>query len=444
MDTPTAPRPSRPGLPLWIKIILVLGGLAAALALLIFVLPMALMFYFMGSGDQVDTRGLMSDRSVAVLHFEPDFSDPGTAAFFEHLADVLPEFQARMRRAQGYPEWVTQLESMQSGQNSQAGIRALMPTQATVTLEQGSDEAAEPGMLGAVNLSAWARGIKLGMWAGARMQQEVAEDDPEVQPVQRVEVDDHTLYVQRSSKGEVFWGSVDSTILGGAGSFLGMEGAMERMVAGEVVPLEPGLQATVDALGGGPWACWGAIAYMGSALDTVFPEPAELEGLDQAELEALEAMLEDGEGAIPSGLDAAGADADEPVETPPAQRSCLAELEDGQGLAFGLDVVGADALELRLVATLGSEPGMDAAEACLASVCEGRVQDLAEEGMELSCSTERRELAVLTTARISGIEIAIERWLDEVQVEAERQRLGAERQRAYSYDDLQDIEGLEL
>jgi hypothetical protein len=434
------PPAKRAGLPWWIKLILWVGGLLSLVGLVVVVLPLAFMLWVMGSGDQVDTRALASERCVAVAHFEPDLADPGVAALLEHMAAFLPEMQARSRSAQGFPEWVTRLETMQQARNSELGVVAMMPTQATVCLEPADADdplAQEPSLLGAINLPAWGRGLRLGMWMGARMQEKLASDDPSLAALQRVEVGDHTLYVQRSSRGEVFWGALDSTMAGGSGSFDTMVRAMERMDAAQPGALAADLQAALDALGAGPWVAWGAMLHTPESLEKVFPDPYANEELSEEQRKMLEAIVEDGYGEVPSddGVDPAA----EPTLT--LERSCITELEGVRALAFGFEVLGSDALRLRFSTLVDDPAALPAAQACAQSICEEDQAALVDSELELSCAHELGDTTLITAATITGVEAVMQQWLDQMEEEMRQQQ--QRRDNAQLPTELQDIPELE-
>ncbi len=451
-SAPSSPR-KRPGLPTWIKVLLVVGAVASLLGLLLALVPILALFWLMGSGDQVDTRALASSTSLAVFHMEPDPDDPGVASFLDHVATTLPEIQARMRQAQGYPPWLAQVEAMRDARNTQAGMSTMMPTQVTLTVEP-----AEPGdalqqevsLMGAVNLPSWGRGARLGMWLGARMQDELASADPSIQALQRLEVDDHTLYVQRSSTGEVFWGAIDSTMLGGAGSFHAMVRGMERMSQGQTEPLDPELQAVVDALGEVSWEAWGAMRFQPETVDVVWPEPDPQLQISDAQAammeEVVEGLLRDGEGAMPEGFDPAQLDQLDPVQLPPPpQRSCLAEIEGASAVAVGLDVVGPDELSGRMAVRVGDPEQIEGAQACVRRSCEDFAAELAEAELVLECSYQQVALAVVVTGRLTGIEAATRSFVQKIEADAARERLEAQqRQLPPELQDIPELEGLDF
>ena len=450
MDAETPTPPVRRPLPLWIKILLVLGVVFGVLLLLVTIVPVAVMFWLMGSGDQVDTRALASPAAVAVFHMEPDLDDPGVAAMLEHFNTALPEFQSRMRRAQGYPEWLNQLEAMRNARDTEAALEIMMPTQATLSLEGGdADEptASDLTIMGAVNLPAWGRGARVGMWLGAKMQEEIASNDPTMQSVQRLEVDGNTLYVQRSSSGEVFWGALDSTLLGGGGSFHAMVSAMERMLAGEVEPLSPELQAAVDLLGPGSWEAWGAMIHQPATVDKLGLDPYASEELSEEQLRMLEAMMEDGEGEVPEELQLQAGDAGASPDSGSGSlpRSCLADLEGAGAVAFGADVGGADELVFGLAVKLSDEAGRAQAEACLREICGDYQEDLAESELELECSYDSQPTGVVGSASLTGIHAATARFLEEMEAEVEKQRQqDLQRQLPPELEGIPELEGLEF
>jgi len=446
--TPPTPRP-RPGLPLWVKFILVAGALAAVLGLVLAVVPIVALFWLMGSGDQVDTRALASSSSLAVFHLEPDPEDPGVAAMLEYFSTTLPEVQSRLRQAQGYPLWMAQLESIRNARNAQAGVATMMPTQATLTLEPGDDVDAplsDATMMGAVNLPSWGRAARLGMWFGARLQDQLAEADPSVRATQRLEVQDHTLYVQSGSGEEVFWGAIDSTLLGGAGGHPAMVGGMERMHHGTVEPLAPMLSAAVELLGGSGFEAWGAMVLDAAVVDEIWAEPdygSELD-VEQARMleEVLDGMLEQGGGEIPEGFEPT---VDASAEAPSFQRTCLAELPGGQALSVGLDLQSADAVLGRMAVVVGSEADRAAAQACLEEVCAEVQETIAESQLSLECSYEQTALGVVLSGQLSGMEAAMEAFLEEMDAELQRQQDEAQQyQLPPEYQDLPDLEGLEF
>ncbi len=438
MQPDPTPARERPGLPLWIKILLLLGAVALLLGVLLTLVPLAVLFWLMGSGDQVDTRAVASADSLAVLHFEPHLDDPGVAAMLDYLGHTLPEFQARMRQAQGYPEWMAQLEAMRNARNTEAGLSTMMPTQLTATVEPSDPDdplAQDSTLMGAVNMPSWARGIKLAMSLAARTQDSVAADNPEVQAVRRVEVGGHTLFVQRSSTGESFWGAVDNTLLGGAGSFDAMVLAMERMDAGESEPLSEQLQSAVDLLGDGSWEMWGAMVHQPQAVETLWPDVGPDEQLSEAQAEMLEAIIEDGAGEIPPELDGeAGA---EPYPQP--EHSCLAHLPGAQAVAFGMDVVGADEVLVRGV--VGLEPGTspDEARLCLEEICSGWSAQVEDSELQLNCSYEQPGAAAVADYRVVNIKAFLEAAIVEIEQEtANRQHP----QLPPGLEDLPELEGL--
>ena len=445
-NTQPTPRP-RPGLPLWVKILLVAGAIAAVLGLVLAIVPIVAVFWLMGSGDQVDTRALASSSSFAVLHLEPDPEDPGVVAMLEYFSTTLPEIQSRLHQAQGYPPWMAQLESMRNGRNAQAGAASMMPTQATLTLEPGDDpdaplEAAT--MMGAVNLPSWGRGARLGMWFGARLQDQLAEADPSVQATQRLEVQDHTLYVQSGSGEEVFWGAIDSTLLGGAGGHPAMVGGMERMHHGTVEPLAPTLSAAVELLGGTGFEAWGAMVLDPAVVDEIWAEADDGSELDmeQARMleEALEGMLEEGGGEIPEGFEPT---VDPSGEAQSFQRTCLAELPGGRALSFGLDLQSSDAMLGRMAVAVGSADDRAAAQVCLEEVCAEVQETIAESGLSLECSYEQTALGVVLSGQLSGMEAAMEAFLEEMDAELQRQQQESQQyQLPPEYQDLPELEGL--
>lgn len=444
-SAPISPK-KRPGLPLWIKVLLVVGAVAAVLGLLLTIVPVVAMFWLMGSGDQVDTRALASSSSLAVLQLELDPDDPGVAAFLDHIATTLPELQARLREAQGYPPWLAQLEAMRDARNTQAGVSTLMPTQFTLAVEPADPDdqlQAEPSLLGAVNLPSWGRGARVGMWLGARMQDELADADPELQALQRLEVDDNTLYVQRSASGEVFWGAIDSTLLGGAGSFHTMVLGMERMIQGQLEPLSPQLQAAVDALGPAGWEAWGAMLHQPATVDMVWPEPDPLQQIEAEQARVLEAMIRDGGGEVPEGFDPAQLAVDPDQQAPTPTRSCLAGLEGLGAVAFGLDVVGPDELSGRLVLRVQDPMQRDDAQACAREACQGLADRMDESELSMVCSYELVELVVVATGRVTGIEAATQRFIETMEEQAARERLEAQqRQLPPELQDIPELEGL--
>jgi hypothetical protein len=447
MTSEPATPPKRAGLPAWIKILLVLGAVCAALLLVLTIVPVLFMVWLMGSGDQVDTRALPSSQALGVFHLEPDLSDPGVAAMLEHLTTTLPELQTRMRRAQGYPEWLNQLEAMRNTRNAEATFEVMLPTQATLSLEPGQDAAIEDDdltLMGAVNLPAWGRGARLGMWLGARMQQELASNDPSLAAVQRVEVDGNTLYVQGSSDGEVFWGALDSTLLGGGGRNIAMVRGMERMLAGQREPLEPALQQAMDLLGDEGWQAWGAMVHQPATVAKIGLDPYADTELSAEQVRMLEAMMKDGAGEVPEDLELADGDARE-AEPTTIPRSCLAELEHAGALAFGADVVGEDQLRFRLAIRIEGEQGRVEAEACLREICDEYEQDLAESALELRCSYDPQPNGVVGTAELTGIQAATARFLEHMEAELERQRQeDLQRQLPPELQDIQELEGLEF
>jgi hypothetical protein len=447
MDAETPTPVQRRGLPLWIKILLVLGVILGALLLLLTLVPLAVMVWLMGSGDQVDTRALPSSRSVAVFHVEPDLDDPGVIAMLDHLSTTIPELQSRLRRAQGYPEWLNQLEALRNARSAEASLEIMMPTQATISLEPADvedPEASELTMMGAVNLPAWGRGARVGMWLGAKMQEEVASADPSVQAVQRVEVDGNTLYVQRSSSGEVFWGALDSTLLGGGGSFQVMVTAMERMLAGQVEPLSPELQGAVDLLGPEAWEAWGAMVHQQATVDKLGLDPYANEELSAEQIRMLEAMMQDGAGEVPEELqlELDGTDSPDPEGS---LRSCLADLEGAGALAFGADVVGEDELRFSLAVQLVGEQGRAEAEACLREICADYQQELTDSELVLECSYDSQPAGVVSTASLTGIQAATARIIEELEAEMEQQRQDdLQRQLPPELEGIPELEGLEF
>jgi hypothetical protein len=448
MNPDPTPAPRRKGLPLWLKILLVLGIVGALLGALLFLAPLAVMFWLMGSGEQVDTLALASPESVAVFHFEPDPDDPGMAAFLEHQAMAFQDMQDQMRQAQGYPDWLVRMQAMRS--QGELGITSMMPTQVTLTVEPadpGHDGGGDASVLGAINMPSWARGARLGMWFGARMQDELAEADPSIQPMQRLEVDDHTLYVQRSAGGEVFWGAIDSTLLGGAGDFHGMVSGMERMVAGQRQPMGAELQAAVDLLGDRGWEAWGAMLHRPDAVEAVFSEAEPAMNLSGQEAIALEAMLESGGGELPDSLDpeaiAQQLESVENAEPPP--RSCLADVQGASAVAFAVDVVGPDELHGRLV--VGVESGLDLppAQACLRDITGQFGLQAQDTDLRFDCQHEQQDRAAVATCQLTNIEAFMRTWLEEIEAESQAQRAQAlERQLPPELEELPELEGLEF
>ncbi len=447
MSAPTDPKPTRPGLPLWIKILLIVGAIGMVLGFVLTVLPIAIMLWLMGSGDQVDTRAVASPSSVAVLHFEPDPDDPGVAALYDYYAETLPELQGRMRRAQGYPSWLAQLEAMNNARNAQVGMVSMMPTQATLTVEPADPDdplQSEPTLMGAVNLPSWGRGIRLGMWFASRTFDELAEADEMVQPMQRVEVSDETLYVQRDSSGEGFWGAVESTVIGGSGSFHAGVKAMERLQADPppTGDLDPTLQAAVDQLGGSSWELWGVMRHEDDVVDVVFPEPEPLPELSAEEQqmidEVVQGMLAEGGGEIPEGLDVSALSGD---NGEPPERSCLADLEGAGAAAFGVDVVDSDEVRGRVAVRMVQDQDFAEAQGCMRDLCTELADAVADSELAIACELYTVDQGVGIDARLTGMEAAVEAFLVKMEEEMAKQQQARQELPVELYD-LPELEEL--
>ncbi len=442
------PPPVRKGLPLWVWVILVMGVGLGFLGLLLTVLPLVLLFWVMGSGHQYDTQAVVSPDSSAVLWMEVDMDDPGVADFVSHAVTVYPDMMARVRRAQGYPAVLNQLKSMRDAHNLQAGVPSLIPTQVAIAFEPDPDDL-ELAVLVAFNLPSWGRGIRLLMRFASWTQAKLAEGDPEIRPMQLLEVGSHTLYTQPGRGDDFFWGAMDGTTLFGSGSYDLMVDAMQRIDEESPPELHADLSAALDELGQSAFELTGAMRYQAPVVDKVWPEPVVIDGLSDSEMEELKAVIEQGGGAIPGFEDAVAEQLDEAQQ--PRERNCLAELDPDthRSLAFGVDVVSADELTGQAVVLLTEPTHADLVERCLLDSCEGYVERLAEDGLELVCSVERAGSAVRGTARLTGIEAAMERWVRELEEEMQTHHAAVDSGSSVTappatFDDLPELEGVEF
>ncbi len=441
------PTPARKGLPRWVWAVIVLGLVLGGLGLLCAVLPLAFLFWAMGSGHQFDTRPLVSPDSAAALWVEVDPDDPGVRDFMAHAIEAYPEMVVRVRQAQGYPTLLAEMEALRDRRNLSRGLPSLVPAQMTLTLEQDPVGAPADLML-AVNLPRWGRAIRLGMHFVARMQEWAAESDPAIRPAQRLEVGEHPLWVTPSRDGELFWGAMGGTVLFGGGAHDRMVSAMGRIDREEHGELHADLQAAVTALGPQGFELWGALRYVTPVVDKVWPEPATLEGLSDSELEELQAVIEEGAGAV-AGMESAVAEQLE-AAAQPRERNCLAELEPSvhRSMAFGIDIVSADEIVGRSAVLLRDDSQVELLERCLMEGCESYRDEFSEDGLELSCELERVDGAVLGTARLTGIVAAMEHWMRELEAEMQAQQSTLEatstvEQLPPELMDLPELEGLE-
>ncbi len=426
------PEPSR-SLPVWVWVLIGLGGLLFLAGIASVIIPLLILLVLVGNGEQHPTQALVSADSLALFHMNGDLDDPGTEAMVDRLILAYPQLLVEMRRAQGAPMFLAELESWRNMRNLQSTAPSFLPRQLTVTMEPGA-EGREPALLVAANLQHWGRAVRLGMHSLVWIARKSAEGRPGAHVPRQLVVEGHPFWVSQEHGGHsaAFWGMVDGTIVGGGGDHAALRPAVQRIDADEELVSEGELAQVLALLGPGEWEAFGGLLYQPPVVEQVWAEPSEPQ-VDPVSAGEIAQLIHEGGGEMP--------ELEGPAPT--VESSCLAELDPAaqRGLAVSLDIASSDELRGVLVLLSSTPEGVPSARECARETCAGWREQLAEPGLALSCEHVLEGLGVVTHYSVTGLDAALDRWIERFAVELEKER--AAQQAApppFVLDDLEDWE----